>query len=416
MPRVAKMLTAAIPALLLLLAACGSDPTATPRPTATSAPTPTPLPASEPTPTPDAMAMFEAEWDALIAAAQAEGTITFMTAGGAANRAMRPVVEYFAGQFDVDFTLSSGSGSSQAERLFAEQQAGKYEVDVILGGANTANVAFIPNNSLAPIQPILIHPQVVNTEYWWQDRLWYGDTDGTYVFTYATSVNPILDFMYNTDVISEADIASLNSVWDILDERFVGLIGDTTPTYTGSHQWKKFVHPDIGDGAEWVRRWYCEMDLAEHDDQSLITDGVAFGKYGIAMPSGARRDLARLAPEGVPVKRFFGSNLTERAELAGQSTINNIFWPRNAPHPKAAQLFINWFLSKEGQSALQSMAADSTDQTLRVEPDIPTDKVDPLSIRKPGGEYIFFELDPSMLGRMDGAIQAGKAIYESCNF
>ena len=63
--RKATLWISLIVGLTVLMAACGSDPTATPQPTNT------PLPANEPTPTPDP---FDAEWAELIAAAQAEGT------------------------------------------------------------------------------------------------------------------------------------------------------------------------------------------------------------------------------------------------------------------------------------------------------------------------------------------------------
>ena len=70
-------------AMALSLAACGGDPTATP----TVAPTATPPPQAAPTP--DAAALFEAEWAALIEAAQAEGQVV-LTFGGSAGRNFRP--------------------------------------------------------------------------------------------------------------------------------------------------------------------------------------------------------------------------------------------------------------------------------------------------------------------------------------
>ena len=70
---------------VLLLVACGSDPTATPTPAPQPTATPTPAPVAQPTeapapdptatPTPDAMAAIEAEKAELIAAAQEEGEL-----------------------------------------------------------------------------------------------------------------------------------------------------------------------------------------------------------------------------------------------------------------------------------------------------------------------------------------------------
>ena len=102
--------------LALSLVACGADPTATP----TTAPTPTPPPEAEPTP--DAAALFEAEWAALIEAAQAEGEVS-LTFGGSAGRNFRPVAEFWGEKFGVTPILATGSGSAHVNRVLAEQTA-----------------------------------------------------------------------------------------------------------------------------------------------------------------------------------------------------------------------------------------------------------------------------------------------------
>ena len=81
-------------AVALLLVACGSSaPTATP--TAAALATPTALPTATPTLDP-----FQAEWDALIAAAQDEGDLTLVF-GGSAGRSYRPIAEFFGEKFGI---------------------------------------------------------------------------------------------------------------------------------------------------------------------------------------------------------------------------------------------------------------------------------------------------------------------------
>jgi len=56
-----------------------------------------------------------------------------------------------------------------------------------------------------------------------------------------------------------------------------------------------------------------------------------------------------------------------------------------APHPNAAKVFVNWFLSREGQISLQrslARAEDNAPDSLRV--DIPKDDIHPSSRRKEG--------------------------------
>ena len=78
--------------LALLVAACGGeDPTATPVP-------------PQATSTLDAAAIFQAEWDALIAAAQEEGELT-MVLGGSAGRNFRPIAQAFGERFGIEVTV-----------------------------------------------------------------------------------------------------------------------------------------------------------------------------------------------------------------------------------------------------------------------------------------------------------------------
>ena len=110
MPRIkiAGLLAGTAGLLMLLLAACGSDPTATPVPTST----PTAEPGAPPTATPTPKAAWEIEWDELVEAAHAEGTLVW--AGGAAIKEdYGPLSDAFSTKFGIRVIPQSGS-SSQA--------------------------------------------------------------------------------------------------------------------------------------------------------------------------------------------------------------------------------------------------------------------------------------------------------------
>ena len=59
-----------------------------------------------------------------------------------------------------------------------------------------------------------------------------------------------------------------------------------------------------------------------------------------------------------------------------------------APHPNAARVFINWVLSREGQSSSQKImnAPDPVMESVRV--DIPKDPIPADRRRAPGVDYI----------------------------
>ena len=60
--------------------------------------------------------------------------------------------------------------------------------------------------------------------------------------------------------------------------------------------------------------------------------------------------------------------------------------PNQAPHPNAAKVFINWFLSRRGQIALQKLGdVDDPPNSRRI--DIPKDDVPPTNRMVADGKY-----------------------------
>src|ERR1044071_3079368 len=65
----------------------------------------------------------------------------------------------------------------------------------------------------------------------------------------------------------------------------------------------------------------------------------------------------------------------------------NLF--KNAPHPNAAKIAINWLLSREGQDAYQRMFAQQHDVRQSMREDISTDVIPPTYRRMKGTKYIY---------------------------
>jgi ABC-type Fe3+ transport system substrate-binding protein len=62
-----------------------------------------------------------------------------------------------------------------------------------------------------------------------------------------------------------------------------------------------------------------------------------------------------------------------------------------APHPNAAKLFINWFLSREGQIAVQNLAAKEAEGVDSFRMDIPKDMI-PVDYRREENTQ-YFDMD-----------------------
>ena len=117
--RIIGSIAASALAFAALALGCGSDPTATPTP----APTPTPTAVmAAPTPTPEPVDPFEAEWEALIAAAQEEGKLDAFICC-ALGRVFDGHIDAFQENFGIEIVSATGSSRQQADRVLAERAA-----------------------------------------------------------------------------------------------------------------------------------------------------------------------------------------------------------------------------------------------------------------------------------------------------
>jgi ABC-type Fe3+ transport system substrate-binding protein len=126
------------------------------------------------------------------------------------------------------------------------------------------------------------------------------------------------------------------------------------------------------------------MDLTLTRDFRQGIDWLAQGKFPLALFfSGS--DVKMAGRQGLPVDVIDNSPFKEGVPLGvGFGTLSLL---KNAPHPNAAKVFINWYLSRKAQAALQKdmgKAADAPD-SLRI--DIPKDDVAPNNRRVDGVNY-----------------------------
>ena len=346
-------------ALLLVLAACGSpEPTATP----TSEPTPTtttaPPPPQEPTPTPTpSKEAWEIEWDEVVAGAKEEGELLIV--GGSAAIMYRPVFDRFGEIFDVEVKSSGGSSARIVDRILAERKAGLHTVDHFLAGDGTIRDRLIPAGVLAPIEPVLILPEVTDTSNWYDGHLWFADAEKKYVIRYAGDVQFGVEFRYNTDLVSSEEFIAFSSMWDILEPQWVGTIVAQPPTTTGTGLYSS-VYWDPALGTPWLERFFNDMDVTFVLDKKLLTDGVAQGKYAFCFAcGGAWHEIDKLRELGAPVASSLDRrDWAEGAQLgmSGSDGMMSIF--DKAPHQNAATAFVNWWLSKEGQTAVHTLTTD----------------------------------------------------------
>ena len=217
---------------------------------------------------------------------------------------------------------------------------------------------------------------------------------------------------YNTDLVTPEDIDAINSVWDFLDPKWKGKIVAHVPGRAGGGSYyTPYVHPEIGP--EWLDAFVSpELEVTFMDDQRLIVDGIAKGKFHFGIHiGGAGSDLDSLATLGAPVSGLH-KELTEGGTLATTSSTHNVAVPINQPNPNAAKLWVNWWLSQEGQTSMHTLSETFSEPTLRLDV---TDwgKTDPSDRRVEGKAYYSFSTDPEYLARRQEAVDYAAAVYEA---
>ena len=359
-------------------------------------------------PAPQAKANFEQEWGRLIASGQKEGTLA-IASGGAPSREYRPVADVFQKKFGIKVEIATGSGNDTVTRVLAERKAGRYTVDVGLVSLRANNQRLVPSESLVPLAPLFIHPEVVDTSGWYLGRHWYADKESKYVLIYHVEQENQYEVWYNTDKIKEAEIATLNKQTDFFDPRWKGKIaGEAMEDGSGIRTMiDSYFEPDRGP--EWIRTYLLNAGVTFSNDRRILETWLVGGRFPLmAVPTSAT-ELTMLAKKGLPIKQIWLPKQAGYIRAGGSGCCLSVF--ANAPHPNAAKLFVNWFLSKEGQTLTHTVIPNLDRSSLRN--DIPYGEVLPEERRTPGAKYLFPDADPSFGARQEEAQKWILKIWES---
>jgi len=235
---------------------------------------------------------------------------------------------------------------------------------------------------LRPIKPALMLPEVVDESNWWKGKDHYVDPEEEYVFRYVGSPQ-LGGIHYNTNLVNPEEFKSF---WDFLKPKWKGKIIARDVRYPGPGGGAtRFFYHNPQVGAEFLRRLFSEMDITLSRDRRQMVDWLAVGKYAICFFCSG---VDRAKRQGLPVDSF--GIMKEGAGMVVQCGTLGLM--KESRHPNAAVVFINWFLSREGQTTLQkalSEAEESAPDSLRI--DIPKDTVTLSNRRTKGTEYL--ELD-----------------------
>lgn len=354
---------------MVFLLACAPQAAPAPAPQA-PAPAPKAAPAPAAVPAAPARPAWEAEWEKTLSAAKNEGRVVFVTSLAATARAA--IAAGFKKAYGIPSENIAGRSVETLAKVLAERRAGLYNYDVYVGGATTTLFNLKPAGAIDPIDPALILPDVTDPELikktWYDGRLPWVDADHTNM---APTVIAAFALAVNTNLVKDGEIKSYR---DLLDPKWQGKLMMDDPTVTGiGNSFTVFAEEAMG--------WDYLVQLAKAKpiimrDQRLAIDWLTHGKAALLL--GPRVDLlAELMRLGAPVKGIIPA---EGTFVFGGSC--NIAMFNRPPNPNAAKVFLNWYLSKEGQTIV---AREAAYQSVRL--DIQPDHLAPEQVMRPGVKY-----------------------------
>ena len=308
---------------------------------------------------------WQAEWERTVQVAKKEASLSLYLFQGEGE--LGTVVQLFQKKYpEINVVTTFGRGNTLAPRIMAERRAGKYLVDVYISGVTTAYEVFYRAKMLDSVRASLILPEVTDESKWWLGQHQYVDPENRYILVYLGNVGEYVS--HNTKI----EAGEIHSYWDFLNPKWKGKILSRDPKISGSQRigLRMYYHtPELG--AEFIRRLYGEMDVTLTQEIRQATDWLANGKFAICFFCS---EILKVKAQGLAVDEFHTAKWKEsRAISAGN--MGSIVLPSQPPHPNAARVFVNWLLSREGQTALQRVANTPTNSEESLRIDIPKDMV-----------------------------------------
>jgi iron(III) transport system substrate-binding protein len=321
----------------------------------------------------------DADWSKTVAAAKKEGKVVIIGPSGSDVRDAYTIgFQKKYPEIEVDF--SGMRGAEVAPRLIAELNAKRYTTDIAVAGTTTALLSLVPANAVVPLQPYLVGPEARDVSNWRDRKHHFSDSTEKFNLYYGARVQ--IAFVYNTEVNPPATMKSKIKSWqDLLNPEWKGKIAMLDPRQAGagldlSTYW--YTNEKGGLGKEFIRKLFTQEIFMSREEQQIL-DFVARGRHAIAIgPSGTY--TFQLVSKGLPLA-LFGSGALEGGGFvtASNGTLTVV---RNAPHQNAVKVYIDYLLSREGQTAWSRASGLSSLRT-----DVPKDHIPDVLVPDEGVKY-----------------------------
>jgi iron(III) transport system substrate-binding protein len=308
------------------------------------------------------------EWDRVLAEAKREGTVAIIGPTGDDRRAA--LTEGFERQYGITVDYQADAGAGIPPRLTAERGADQYRWDIFIGGTTTGLESLIPMGVFDPLEPALTRPEVKDPAQWRGGALEFVDEGRTLLV--------MTPFHRGTLFINTAQVQpdEIKSYRDLLEPRWRGRIVSDDPRRAGPGQATFtffYLHPELGP--DFIRS-LARQELTIMQDYQQEIDAVGQGRFPLLI-GGSDALAEQRIKQGIPMAIVDPRTLRERSDVSPASGSVALF--NRAPHPNAARVYLNWLLSKDGQTDYARGAGYVSSRL-----DVPTDHTFPWRVPEPG--------------------------------
>ena len=315
---------------------------------------------------------WKKDWEQTVAAAKKEGQVAVYI-----YRYEGVLQEFKRDYPGINVVSVTGRSTDLTNRVMSERRAGRFIADVYSSGAGGNVNVLYKGKALDPIKPLLSLPEVVDESKWYGKEHRYADPEGKHVFAYLAKSSDT-QLAFNSGLVNPKEI---KSYWDLTQSKWKGKIVSLDPRDGGLGGAMQFFYYNPDLGPEFIKKFFGTMDTQFSRNFRQITDWLAQGRYAVCFGC---KDSMKAKHQGLPVEDFETTKWKEGASFtAGGGSLSFL---NQAPHPNAAKVFINWFLSRRGQIAMQKLGdVDEPPDSRRI--DIPKDDVPPANRLAPDGKY-----------------------------
>jgi ABC-type Fe3+ transport system substrate-binding protein len=286
------------------------------------------------------------EWERIVEAAKKEGRVVAAIPTSAELR--KEFESGFQSRFPgIELEVNVSRGASNTNKIVEEQNAGVSTIDLHIGGTTSIVTGLLARNLLEPVLPSMVLPEVREPKNWWGGHMW-ADNAKRFIYSFTAYVTETL--WYNTTLAKPDEITSYDQ---LLDPKWKGKIVILDPRTPGSGEstwgflWKV-------KGEKFLNK-LAAQEMMVGRNQRQLAEALARGKSAISIGV-SYYTLLPFIKAGLPVKPV---PYLKEGFYAGTGS-GNLAVIKNPAHPNATKVFINWFLSKEGQVAFMKALGQPT--------------------------------------------------------